>query len=152
MRWLAALLLLPSVALAQPWAFNCVGAEALEDDVFAVPFARNADRLTDAARSGIEAAAALLRAEPGRNACILGHADRGQGAGTSTQLAARRARAVAEALAAQGIERERLRAEARVGAYSGRQQEPGARAVTIVAMPARDPPQSEKLFIRGGSP
>jgi hypothetical protein len=129
-----------------------VGAEALEDDVFAVPFARNADRLSEAARSGIEGAAALLRANPARNACILGHADRGQGAGTSTQLAARRARAVAEALAAQGIARDRLRAEARVGAFSGLQQEPGARAVTIVVMPALDPPQSEKLFIQDGSP
>lgn len=138
MRWLAALLLAPGLALGQPRPFSCVGAEALEDDVFAVPFARNADRLSDAARSGLAAAAALLRAEPERHACILGHADRGQGAGTSTQLAARRARAVAEALSAQGIERDRLRAEARVGAFSGRQQEPGARAVTIVVMPAGD--------------
>lgn len=141
MRRLAALalplaLLPASPALAQPRAFSCAGAAALEDDVFAVPFARGADRLTEAARSGIEAAATLLLAEPQRNACILGHADRGQGASTSTQLAARRARAVAEALAARGIAPERLRAEARVGAFSGRQQESQARAVTIVVMPA----------------
>lgn len=139
MRRLAALplaLLLASPGLAQPRAFSCAGAAALEDDVFAVPFARGSDRLGEAARSGIAAAAALLQAEPGRNACILGHADRGQGASTSTRLAASRARAVAEALAAQGIGRDRLRAEARVGAFSARQQESQARAVTIVVMPA----------------
>jgi outer membrane protein OmpA-like peptidoglycan-associated protein len=100
-----------------------------------VPFARGADRLQDAARSGIEAAAVLARAAPERNICVLGHADRGQGAESSTQLAARRARAVAQALSARGVERDRIRAEARVGAFSGRGEEPGARAVTIVVMP-----------------
>ena len=129
------LLLLPGLALGQPRPFSCVGAEALEDDVFAVPFARGADRLQDAARSGIEAASVLARAEPERNICVLGHADRGQGAESSTQLAARRARAVAQALSARGVERDRIRAEARVGAFSGRGEEPGARAVTIVVMP-----------------
>jgi hypothetical protein len=132
------LLLLPGLALGQSRPFSCVGAEALEDDVFAVPFARGADRLQDAARSGIEAAAVLARTEPERNICVLGHADRGQGAESSTQLAARRARAVAQALSARGVERDRIRAEARVGAFSGRGEEPGARAVTIVVMP---PPQ-----------
>jgi outer membrane protein OmpA-like peptidoglycan-associated protein len=130
------LLLLPVAAAAQPRPFSCVGAEALEDDVFAVPFARGSDRLQDAARGAIEAAAALAKEDPERNICILGHADRGQGAQTSTQLAARRARAVAQALSGQGVERDRIRAEARVGAFSGREQEPGARAVTIVVMPA----------------
>jgi len=138
----AAALLLPLLlalpAQAQPRPFSCVGAAGLEDDVFAVPFASGSDRLAEGARSGIEAAAALLRAEPERPACVLGHADRGQGAGTSTQLAARRARAVAEALSTRGIERDRIRAEARVGAFSGRQREPGARAVTIVVMPSPD--------------
>jgi hypothetical protein len=128
--------LLPGLALAQPRPFSCVGAEALEDDVFAVPFARGSDRLGDAARSGIEAAAALILEAPERHACVLGHADRGQGAESSTQLAARRARAVAQALSARGVERDRIRAEARVGAFSGRGTEPGARAVTIVVMPA----------------
>ncbi len=138
MRLLLPMLLafLPALAAAQPRPFSCVGAEALEDDVFAVPFARGSDRLTDAARSGLEGAAALAQQVPDRNLCVLGHADRSQGAETSTQLAARRARAVAEALAAQGVERDRIRAEARVGAFSGRVQEPGARAVTIVVMPA----------------
>jgi outer membrane protein OmpA-like peptidoglycan-associated protein len=136
-RRLAALLvLLPGLALAQPRPFSCIGAEALEDDVFAVPFARGSDRLRDAARSGIEAAAALILAAPDRHVCVLGHADRGQGAESSTQLAARRARAVAQALSARGVERDRIRAEARVGAFSGHGHEPGARAVTIVVMPA----------------
>lgn len=136
----AALLLLallwPGAGLAQLRPFSCVGAEDLEDDVFAVPFARGADRLQDAARSALEAAAALAKEDPERNICVLGHADRGQGAQTSTQLAARRARAVAQGLSERGVERDRIRAEARVGAFSGRAQEPGARAVTIVVMPA----------------
>jgi outer membrane protein OmpA-like peptidoglycan-associated protein len=134
-RHLFLLLLLPGMALAQPRPFSCVGAEELEDDVFAIPFARGADRLTGAAHSALEAASGLARQAPERNLCVLGHADRGQGAETSTQLAARRARSVAQALAERGVERDRIRAEARVGAFSGRQQEPGARAVTIVVMP-----------------
>jgi outer membrane protein OmpA-like peptidoglycan-associated protein len=135
-RLLAALLILAAPAAAQPRPFSCVGAELLEDDVFAVAFARGADRLDEAARSAIAAAVELAIETQERTLCVLGHADRGQGAGTSTQLAARRARVVADALAASGIARERIRAEARVGAFSGRQQEPGARAVTIVVMPA----------------
>ncbi|WP_237217774.1 OmpA family protein [Falsiroseomonas oryziterrae] len=131
-----ALLLLPGVALAQPRPFSCVGAEDLEDDVFAVPFARGADRLGDAARAPLDAAVALILEMQDRHVCVLGHADRGQGAQTSVQLAAQRARAVTNALVARGVERDRIRAEARVGAFSGRAQEPGARAVTIVVMPA----------------
>ncbi|MGG5820722.1 OmpA family protein [Falsiroseomonas sp. HW251] len=134
------LLLLPGPAVAQPRPFNCIGAEQLEDDVWAVPFARGADRLTEAGRAAIEAASALIKDQPDRNVCVLGHADRGQGAQTSIELAARRARAVSTSLSQQGIERDRIRAEARVGAYSGRGAEPGARAVTIVVMPP-EPPQ-----------
>jgi outer membrane protein OmpA-like peptidoglycan-associated protein len=134
-RLLALALLWPGLALGQPREFSCVGAEALEDEVFAVPFERGSDRLRDVARTGIDSAAALAKAEPERNICVLGHADRSQGAESSTQLAARRARAVAQALAQRGVERDRVRAEARVTAYSGRVQEPGARAVTIVVMP-----------------
>ncbi|PWS38546.1 hypothetical protein DFH01_04515 [Falsiroseomonas bella] len=135
-RLLALALLWPGLALGQPRDFSCVGAEALEDDVFAVPFERGSDRLREVARTGIDTAAALAKAEPERNICVLGHADRSLGAESSTQLAARRARAVAQALAQRGVERDRVRAEARVTAYSGRLQEPGARAVTIVVMPA----------------
>lgn len=137
MRRLAlALALLPGLALAQPRDFSCVGAEALEDDVYAIPFAPGRDRLTEAARSGLDSAAALARQAPERTLCVLGHADRRQGAETSTQLAARRARAVADGLAERGVARERIRAEARVAAFSGQLEEPGARAVTIVVMPA----------------
>jgi outer membrane protein OmpA-like peptidoglycan-associated protein len=133
---LAAALTWPGLSLAQPRTFSCVGAEQLEDDVFAVPFAQGSTRLGDAGRSAVAAAAALARAEPERNICVLGHADRTAGAATSTQTAAQRARTVAAALSAQErIERDRIRAEARVGAYSGRQREPLARAVTIVFMP-----------------
>jgi outer membrane protein OmpA-like peptidoglycan-associated protein len=135
MRWILPLLLLPAVALAQPRPFSCVGAEGLEDDVFAVPFARGSDRPGEEARSTLDAAATLAEGAPERNVCVLGHADRGAGAETSTQLAARRARAVAQALSERGVERDRIRAEARVGAYSGRVQEPGARAVTVVVLP-----------------
>lgn len=132
------LLLLPLLigpAAAQPRSFSCVGAEALEDDVFAVPFTRGSTTLRDAGRSAIAAAAQLAEGDRDRNICVLGHADRSAGAGTSTQIAAQRARAVALALSQQGIERDRIRAEARVGAYSGRQSEPEARAVTIVVLP-----------------
>jgi hypothetical protein len=139
-RLLLLLALAPFDAAAQPRPFNCIGAESLEDDVFAVPFARGSDRLTTAATNALESAEALAKEMPDRNICILGHADRGQGAQTSVQLAAQRARAVSTALAARGIERDRIRAEARVGAFSGRVQEPGARAVTIVVMPVAPPP------------
>jgi outer membrane protein OmpA-like peptidoglycan-associated protein len=136
MRLLALVLLLPGLALAQPRPFNCVGAEALEDDVFAIPFASGSARLGDRGRAAMDAAAALAKEAEARNICVLGHADRSAGAETSTRLAAERARAVANALASRGVERDRIRAEARVGAYSGRGAEPGARAVTIVVMPA----------------
>ena len=99
----ALLLLLAAVpAVAQPArpqpGFNCIGAEELEDDVFEIPFTAGRDRLTDAARANLAAAAALLKREPDRNACILGHARREGGQQTSVQLAARRARAVRQAL------------------------------------------------------
>lgn len=123
-------------AQAQPRSFSCVGAEDLEDDVFAVPFAPGSPTLREAGRSGIAAAAALAETARDRNICVLGHADRRQGATTSVQLAAQRARAVALALSQQGVERDRIRAEARVGAFSGRETEPAARAVTIVVLPA----------------
>lgn len=129
------LLLLAGPATAQPRPFNCIGAEQLEDDVIAVPFPRNGTTLGPAGRSAIATAAAQAKAEPGRLLCVLGHADRTAGAQTSTQIAVQRARAVALALAQQGVERDRVRAEARVGAFSGRVREPGARAVTIVLLP-----------------
>lgn len=128
--------LLPGLAAAQVRPFNCIGADRLEDDVFAVPFARGSAALRDAARTPLDAAADLAKEAQDRVICVLGHADRAAGAEASTQLAAQRARAVATALATRGIERDRIRAEARVGVYSGRNVEPGSRAVTIVILPS----------------
>ncbi|SHI72134.1 OmpA family protein [Roseomonas rosea] len=119
--------------------FNCVGAEELEDDVFAIPFAAGRDRLTDAARSNLDAAIALLKREPDRNACILGHAQREGGQQTSVQLAARRARAVREALRAAGLPESRLRSEARVAGFSRTTNNTVARSVSIVVMPVAAP-------------
>jgi outer membrane protein OmpA-like peptidoglycan-associated protein len=124
-------------ALAQVRAFSCVGAEQLEDDVFDIPFARGSDRLGPAADSPIAAAAERAQAAPARNICVLGHADREGGAQTATRLAARRAAAVAEALSARhGVERDRIRAEARSPRFTtGTQNRPG-RNVSIVLLPA----------------
>ncbi len=132
------LLLAAGPAAAQTRPFNCVGAERLEDDVFDLTFRPGSDRLGEAARSPLAAAAELAKAEPGRLLCVLGHAVREGGQSTSTQLAARRARAVAEALSTQyGIERDRIRAEARNPGFSTRTANRETRSVTIVVLPAR---------------
>lgn len=135
------LTLLAAPALAQPRPFNCVGVEQIEDDVFSVPFARGNARIGEAARSALAAAEEALRAEPGRVACVLGHAGQEGGATTSIRLAAERARAVADALSAHGIERDRLRAEARSAQFSPRVRSalPPSRTVTIVVLPAPAP-------------
>jgi hypothetical protein len=139
------LALAASPALAQPRsaapsrpaaAFSCVGAEELEDDVFAIPFAPGRDSLNDAGRANLDAALALLKREPDRNACILGHTQREGGQQTSVQLAARRARAVREALQAAGIPEARLRSEARVAGFSRTTGNTVARSVSIIVMPA----------------
>jgi outer membrane protein OmpA-like peptidoglycan-associated protein len=137
-RLAALLVLLAAPAAAQIRPFNCVGAEQVEDDVFAVPFAQGSARVTEAARTPLAAAEALLRADPDRVACLLGHAGQEGGATTSIRLAAERARAVAQALSARGIERDRLRAEARSAQFSprARSAEPPSRTVTIVVLPA----------------
>ena len=98
----APLLTRPAAAqpVRPPPPFGCVGAEALEDDVFEIPFPAGRDRMTEAARANLNAAIALLKAEPDRNACILGHAHREGGQQKSVQLAASRARTVREALQA----------------------------------------------------
>jgi len=130
-----AVLLLPTVSLAQPRAFSCVGAEQLEDGVFAIPFGRGAAVPAEAARSNLEAAAALAKREPARSICVLGHAGRQEGgAQTGLQLAARRAGAVAEALAKLGVGRDRIRAEARRAAFT-RAALPLERSVTVVVLP-----------------
>jgi outer membrane protein OmpA-like peptidoglycan-associated protein len=132
-----ALLLAAAEAGAQPRGFSCVGAEQLEDDVFDVPFAAGSDRLGPAAASPIAAAAERAAADPARNICVLGHADREGGAQTAARLAARRAAAVAEALALRhGVARERIRAEARSPHFAaGTPNRPG-RNVSIVLLPA----------------
>ncbi len=79
-----------------------------------------------------------MKGDPDRVACILGHSGQEGGATTSIRLAAERARAVAQALSAQGIERDRLRAEARSAQFSPRLRDavPASRTVTIVVLPA----------------
>lgn len=137
---LSALVLSPLLsprASAQPRPFDCIGAERLEDDVFAIPFARNAAAPGEAARANLQAAAALAKAAPERNLCVLGHAGPQEGgAQTGLQLAARRAGAVAEALAVLGVERDRIRAEARRAAFArGGVAVPQERSVTVVVLP-----------------
>ncbi|MFC7737783.1 OmpA family protein [Roseomonas sp. GCM10028921] len=133
-----------SPALAQapgrpPPPFSCAGAEELEDDVFEIPFAAGRDTVTEAARANLQAAVALLKREPDRNACILGHARREGGQQTSVQLAARRARAVREALRAAGLPEARLRSEARVAGFSRTTGNTVARSVSVVVMPVAAP-------------
>ncbi len=136
-RLAAAYLLIALPAAAQVRPFSCVGAEQVEDDVFSVPFDRGSSRVTDAARSPLAAAEEALRADPDRVACVLGHAGQEGGASTSIRLAAARARAVAQALSTRGIERDRVRAEARSAHFSPRVRAAIApsRTVTIVVLP-----------------
>jgi outer membrane protein OmpA-like peptidoglycan-associated protein len=131
-------LLAATPAAAQIRSFNCVGAEQIEDDAFSVPFAQGSARVTDAARTPLAAVVELMRESPARVACVLGHAGQEGGAATSIRLAAERARAVAQALSTRGIERDRLRAEARSAQFSPRARaaEPPSRTVTIVVLPA----------------
>lgn len=124
--------------LAQPRSFSCVGAEQIEDDSFAVPFARGSSTLGENSRNALAAAVEAARATPESNLCVLGHAGQEGGATTTTRLAAARARAVAESLAAAGIEPERIRAEARNARFSRRVRtaDPPSRTVTVVVVPA----------------
>lgn len=124
--------------LAQPRAFNCVGADQIEDDSFVVPFARGSSTIGEEARNALAAALEAARAMPESNLCVLGHAGQEGGSTTTTRLAAARARAVAERLAATGIEPGRIRAEARNARFSQRTRAAGppSRTVTIVVVPA----------------
>lgn len=133
-------------ARAEPPAFNCVGVEQFEEDVFAVPFARGSARLGDAARTPLASVMEVLEANPDRVACILGHAGQEGGATTSIRLAAERARAVSQALVARGVAAARLRSEARSAHFSPRvrAEMPPSRTVTVIVLPA--PPAA------GGSP
>jgi len=135
-----ALLLLVAPAGGNAWAqvrdFNCVGAAALDDDNFAIAFPARADRLGEDSRSPLRAAAELARGAPSRNICILGHALASEGgATTGARLAARRARAVAQEMASLGIERDRIRAEARVAGFTRSTAARPSRGATIVVLP-----------------
>jgi len=137
---IAIALLLPGLAMskgawAQPRPFTCIGAEQLEDDAFAIPFARGGTQPREDARSNLEAAAERAKREPERMLCVLGHAGPQEGgAQAGLQLAAKRAGAVAEALAKLGVERDRIRAEARRAAFA-RGAVPEERSVTVVLLP-----------------
>ncbi|RVT99606.1 hypothetical protein EOD42_05875 [Rhodovarius crocodyli] len=130
------LLLAATPVAAQPRDFNCVGAEQLDDDTYAVTFPSRADRLGEEARSAIAAAVELAKREERRNICVLGHALATEGgAQTGQRLAARRARAVADALSSAGIERDRVRAEARVAGFTRSTAARRARGATIIILP-----------------
>jgi outer membrane protein OmpA-like peptidoglycan-associated protein len=130
-------LLLPGLAVAQTRSFNCVGAEKLEDDAFAIPFATGGAVPGEAAKTNLDAAAALAEREPRRNLCVFGFAGLQEGkAQASVQLAARRAGAVATQLVKRGVARDRIRAEARRSVFA-RGVVPSAKSVTVVLLPAR---------------
>lgn len=140
-RIILVFLALSGVAQAQLRPFNCIGAERLEDDAFAIPFPPRGAAPGEAARANLEAVTTLAKAQPARNVCVLGHAG-GQegGAATGRDLAARRARAVADALSKRGVERDRIRAEARTAAFSTKARKDAApveRSVTVVVLPER---------------
>ncbi len=129
-----ALLLLALPAQAQVRDFSCVGAEQLEGAV-TLPFERGRDR---AALDGLAGLVERAKAEEALNLCVLGFAGANEGgAETSSRLAARRARFVAAEIAKQGIERDRIRAEARTRGFTqgGRPGVQRAPAVRVVLMP-----------------
>ena len=125
-RALAFLLLLTSPALAQLRDFSCVGTEQLQDGAVSVEFARGADRLTPAASASLMPLAEEAKQMLDRNICVLGFAASPEGgAQTASRLAARRARAVADQLSQLGIERDRIRAEARTRGFTTERERRG---------------------------
>lgn len=130
------LLLAGLPAEAQVREFSCVGAERLTDDVAVIAFARNADRVGPDAAAVLRPLAELARSTPERNFCVLGYATAGEGgAQTAARLAARRARAAGLELSKMGVERDRIRAEARTRGFAasaaGVDRRPGARIVLL---------------------
>lgn len=118
-RALLPLLLLAMPAAAQLRDFSCVGAERLEQDAVLVEFTRGADRVLPEALARITPLAEEAKGAPERNFCVLGFAASPEGgAQTASRLAARRARAVALELSQLGIERDRIRAEARTRGFA----------------------------------
>ena len=144
MRRLAVLLsVLAWPAAAQVRDFNCVGAERLAEDSVAIPFPARRDRPEAASLAALDPLIAKAREEPGRNLCVLGFAAPEEGgAETASRLAARRARAIATGLSSLGVERDRVRAEARTrgfliasgpGAAGGVNRSAGVRVVLLPA-------------------
>ena len=129
-----ALLLFSLPAHAQLRDFSCVGAERMEADAVSITFARGADRLTPEAIAALTPLAEAARAAPERHFCVFGLAAGPEGgAETASRLAARRGRAVALRLSQLGIERDRIRAEARTRGFATRgvDQRPGARIILL---------------------
>ncbi|WPB85934.1 OmpA family protein [Sediminicoccus rosea] len=125
-RLLAILMLVSSPALAQLRDFSCVGAEQLQDGALSVDFARGADRLTPEASAALVPLAEEAKTMLDRNICVLGFAASPEGgAQTASRLAARRARAVAQQLSQLGIERDRIRAEARTRGFTTERERRG---------------------------
>lgn len=135
-----ALALLSGPVLAQPRDFSCVGAEELEADIATLAFALRTDRLPEGASWALTPIAVLAREESARNICVLGYASAEEGgAQTASRLAARRARAVAEELSRQGVERDRIRAETRTRGFTPGQRDRLA-GVRVVLMPGEPAP------------
>lgn len=126
MRALLLLLAMASPAAAQLREFSCVGAERLEQDSILVEFARGADRVSPGAIASMMPLAEEAKGAPERNLCVLGFAASPEGgAQTASRLAARRARAVALELSQLGIERDRIRAEARTRGFATERERGG---------------------------
>jgi outer membrane protein OmpA-like peptidoglycan-associated protein len=117
-RSLAILLLLATPAWAQLRDFSCVGVEQLQEGAVSLDFARGADRLSPEASASLTPLVDEAKQMLDRNICVLGFAASPEGgAQTASRLAARRARAVALQLSQLGIERDRIRAEARTRGF-----------------------------------
>ena len=131
-------------AAAQVRDFSCVGAEQLAEDSASIPFPARRDRAEAEALGALDPLVAKAREEPARNLCVLGFAAPQEGgAETASRLAARRARTVATALSSMGVERDRVRAEARTRGFlphSGPAAAGGVNrsaGVRVVLLPAR---------------
>lgn len=127
---------LAGTAMAQPRDFSCVGTERLEEDAVLVSFARGTDGLTAETIAALTPLADAAKQAPERNFCVLGFAASPEGgAQTASRLAARRARALALKLSQLGIERDRIRAEARTRGFAttGTDRRAGARVILLPA-------------------
>lgn len=135
-------------AAAQVRDFSCVGAEQLTEDSVSIPFPTRRDRVEAGALEALDPLVAKAREEPARNLCVLGFAAPQEGgAETASRLAARRARRVAMEMSSLGIERDRVRAEARTRGFlaqPGAQTSPAtaggvnrSAGVRVVLLPAR---------------